>query len=274
VQTVAPLSLEIGSKIEDTLPQYAARYYELPVNGQRITVAFRGQRQTPLLPTEPASGTHCWWSNQGDSIDATLTGQFNLPPDSPLTLEYAIWYEIEEGWDFGYVEVSTDGGATWDILEGEHTFKQEPKGNAFGKGYTGISNGWLRESIDLSYYAGRSVLLRFEYITDDAIHGPGFCIDDISITGIAFFDDAETDFGAWAARGFIRAASHVPQAYVIRLIQVGERTVVSDIPIGTDGTVTMGLGGPASEFEKAVLIIAAASDGTMQPALFEMSVSQ
>ena len=29
-----------------------------------------------------------------------------------------VWYEIEEGWDYAYVEASDDDGRTWHILEG------------------------------------------------------------------------------------------------------------------------------------------------------------
>ena len=92
-----------------------------------------------------------------------------------------VWYEIEEGWDYAYVEASDDDGRTWHILEGQHTTTENPSGNAYGPGYTGSSDEWLRESIDLTPFAGGPVLLRFEYVTDDAVYLDGLLIDDLSI---------------------------------------------------------------------------------------------
>ena len=102
-----------------------------------------------------------------------LTGTFKLEPQSHPKLSYAIWHEIENGWDFAYVQISTDEGLTWHILESQHMSDGGPQ-NMFGSTYTGNSNGWLRETIDLSKYAGHNVLLRFEYITDESIHGSGY----------------------------------------------------------------------------------------------------
>jgi bacillopeptidase F (M6 metalloprotease family) len=42
------------------------------------------------------------------------------------TLRFNTWFEIEEGWDYGYVAASTDGGATWTALRGDHTTASNP----------------------------------------------------------------------------------------------------------------------------------------------------
>ena len=72
------------------------------------------------LPTKvvtlshPHSGAGQWWSNNDQSwADVRLTRTISVPAGSDI--KFWMWnnYSIEEDWDFGFVEVSTDGGATW-----------------------------------------------------------------------------------------------------------------------------------------------------------------
>ena len=63
-------------------------------------------------------------------------------------------------------------------------------GNSFGPGYSGASDGWVEDQVDLTPYAGEEVLVRFHYVTDDAINGTGLCLDTISLPEVGFFDDA------------------------------------------------------------------------------------
>ena len=55
-----------------------------------------------------------WWSgNDQDWADNRLTRTVAVPAGSDV--RFSMWndYVIEEDWDFGFVEVSTDGGNTW-----------------------------------------------------------------------------------------------------------------------------------------------------------------
>ena len=47
----------------------------------------------------------------GDALDTRLT--YAIPGALPAAsaLEFKTYYDIEGGWDYGYVQVSTDGGA-------------------------------------------------------------------------------------------------------------------------------------------------------------------
>ena len=263
---------EPGS-IRSSSPQYAGEYIEvrLPEGDARLT--FQGQPETPLLPTDPYSGTHCWWGNRGDSIDSTLTGALDLSQVDTATLRFRAWYNIEAQWDYAYVEVSRDGGETWAILEGSHSSPENPLGLSFGHGYTGRSGGWLQESIDLSPYAGDSVLLRFEYVTDSAIHEEGICIDDIAVPEIGFFDDAETD-GAWTAEGFVRTDNRVAQGYIVQAILLGDETSVVEMPIDDAGSGALTLQGFGDRLGKAVVIIAPTAPKTTQPASWVLAVER
>ena len=271
-QVRVPLSarLDESGSIKGEVPQYGAAYIELRPDNSRITVAFKGQEQTPLLPAEPPDGGHCWWGNRGDTIDATLTGRFRLPAGEDVVMTYTLWYSLEQSWDYMYVEASTDGGATWDILEGGRTSPANPVGNSFGPGYTGRSGGWLEDQVDLTPYAGQEILIRFEYVTDDALNGPGACIDNIAIPAIGFLDDAERETGVWETFGFIRTQNVVPQGYILRIIEVGAERRVRDIALDQRQEASFTVEGFGSDLVFAVVVVAGLADRTTLPTTFEL----
>ena len=137
-----------------SLPQFSARYHSLRTSAAEGTLSFRGD--TTVRQTEAAcvSDDGCWWSGRGDSINTKLTREFDLTGLTAATLEYKVWHDIEDGWDYAYVELSDDGGQTWNILEGRHTSNADVSGNAYGPGYTGRSRDWKLESIDLTPFTG------------------------------------------------------------------------------------------------------------------------
>ena len=259
------------STVRTSSPQYAGEYIEvrLPEGDARLT--FQGQSETRLLPADAFSGSHCWWGNRGDSIDSTLTKALDLTGVDSATLRFRAWYSIEEQWDYAYVEVSEDGGETWDILQGNHSSPENPLGLSFGHGYTGSSDGWLQESIDLTPYAGGSVLLRFEYVTDSAINEEGICIDDIAVPEIGFFDDAETE-GVWTAAGFVRTDNRLPQGYTVQVVLLGDETSVVEMPVDGAGNGSLALQGFGESLGKAVVIIAPTAPRTTQPASWVLTV--
>jgi immune inhibitor A len=122
---------------------------------------------------------------------------FDLLGSSMLTAKIA--YDIELDWDYGYVVISTDGGATWTSLETNHSTTTDPNGQNFGFGITGNSGGWQDLEVDLSGYSG-DVLVGFRYWTDVAAVNPGMMLDEISVDGSGP-DGAEGDEG-WTLDGF------------------------------------------------------------------------
>ena len=200
--------------------QYATTYFEWHnPTGSTLDVSLSIPNTTQLIPTHAASGTQMWYSNRADTSDMTLTHAFDLTNVDSATLNFNIWYSIEEFWDYGYLVVSTDGGATWEFLSTPHTTTEDPFGNIYGEGYTGYSNDWVAESVSLDQYAGQEILVRFEYITDDAVTEPGFAIDDVAIPEIGYFSDFETDDGGWESAGWILMDNVLPQRAWVQVIQ-------------------------------------------------------
>ena len=261
-------------EVSEEVPQFAARYIEVRMGDGDVLLGFRGQGEVNQVAPQCHSGSYCWWGNRGDSIDSTLTREFDLSNLSGATLEFWTWSSVEEDWDYGYVEVSTDDGAIWTILEGGHTTSENPIGNSYGHGFTGETGDWVREEIDLTPYIGSEVLIRFEYITDDAVHLDGFVVDDVAIPEIGFLDDVEDDRG-WVAEGFLRIDNTLPQEYVVRIIEKGadNRVSVRDFGLGDDNAGEAVLKGFGARLDSAVIVVAPATRGTHQPAEYTLTVS-
>jgi immune inhibitor A len=148
---------------------------------------------------EPYEGEYFYYSGAGNDLDNWMTKSFNLAAGSTLNAMANV--QIEVDWDYAYLVVSTDGGATWDNVETNLSTNSDPNGQNFGNGITGNSHGWVPLTADLSAYTG-DVMLGFRYWTDVAAVEPGFMVDNIEISGYPL-DGAEADTG-WNFTGFSR----------------------------------------------------------------------
>jgi immune inhibitor A len=277
VQAATSQSLSGPGAGEGSVHQFAADYIEVDPAAGDAVFTFDGATTVDVVPSGPHSGRGLWWSNRGDAIDTTLTRELDLRDLSSATLTFWTWYDIERWYDYGYVEVSTDGGDTWQVLSGRYTTEEDPLKLAYGPGYTGTSGGseepaWVEESIDLTPFAGQRVLLRFEYVTDSGLNLSGWAIDDIAVPELGWVDDAESD-GGWEAQGFHRLEGPPPQRFIVRTIEIGNETRVSDVPLDANNHAEIRLSRFGAGLTKAVILIAAITDGTSEPATYRYSLS-
>jgi hypothetical protein len=262
---------------EATVHQHGTDYIEL--QSQRpLTFTFTGSAQVGLVDTTAHSGEYFWWSNRGDDSDMSLTRAFDLSGFSEATLSYWVWYDIEKDWDYAYVEASTDGGQTWQILETPSGVNTNPNGNSFGWAYTGQSGGgqepaWIKEEVDLSGYVGQSVLLRFEYVTDDAVNRPGLVVDDVSIPEIGYSSDFEADEGGWESAGFIRHANVLPQRWLVQMVLFGPQTTVRSLELKQDQSGSSML--PLSQgSDRAVITVSGLAPVTTEWASYSYEITE
>jgi hypothetical protein len=270
-----------------TVRQYGADYIDLQAGEGDTVVHFTGSTTAKLVDNEAHSGSYQWWSNRGDESDTTLTRAFDLTGLEQATLQVWLWYDIEENYDYAYVEVSTDGGQTWDVLSGKYTTNYNPTGNSFGRAYTGRSGAeasaseapdakpeWVLEEVDLTPYADQQILLRFEYITDDAYNSPGFCLDDISIPELGYHYDAEEeDDDGWVALGFIRTDNTLPQRYLVQIIELGAETKLRRMELNEVQRGQLVIEGFGGEVAQAVLVVSALAPKTTEPASYQYSIT-
>jgi immune inhibitor A len=265
------------TSVAQTGLQWGAQYLEIPggAEPQTLRFAFEGEQTVSIVDTQAHSGRYMWWSNRADESDTRLTRAFDLTGVDSATLNYWTWYHIEDLWDYAYVMVSTDDGATWTPLATPRTTTDDPHSNAYGPGYTGRSGGWVQESLDLSAYAGQEVLVRFEYITDDAVTQPGLIIDDISIPEIGYSYDVEDGDGGWVSQGWLRMDNVLPQRFLVQLVQPGDAAQPVTRLLGPDdlpqGEWTITVGG---EMGDAVIVVSGLAPVTTEPARYRYSLTQ
>jgi carboxypeptidase T len=116
------------------------------------------------------SPIHAWSDSPGGNYNnntntaLTLATSFVLTGVANPVLSFWTWIDLETGYDYGYVEVSTNG-TTWTQLAA----------------YTGHSHNWEQKFVDLSAYSGQAIIVRFRLVTDYSITYDGWYIDDVQI---------------------------------------------------------------------------------------------
>ena len=255
-----------------SLPQFSARYHSLRTSAAEGTLRFQGSAEVRQAEADCVSESGCWWSGRGDSINTKLTREFDLTGLDAAALEYTVWHDIEDGWDYGYVEVSDDGGQTWNIIEGLHTSDADVSGNAYGPGYTGRSRDWKPESIDLTPFAGGPVLIRFEYVTDDAVYRDGLMVADISIPQL----DGDAASDGWNADGFIPARESLPQRFIVQIITIdanGEYHV-SRLDLDADNSAQTTLTDLDTPGAEVIIIVSPVTRDTRHAATYTLEFSR
>ena len=259
----------LPATLETDVNQYAADYYAL-ASPDDLRVEFRGSTRVRPIGDAPHSGERYWWSGRGNQSDSTLTREFDLTGAASATLNYWVWFDIEDGWDYGYLVVSTDGGETWQGLETPGMTDYDPQEQTYtDRFYTGSSGGeWVEETADLTPFAGQTILLRFEYVTDPLVAHAGWAIDDLSIPEIGYYDDFESESG-WQAAGFNNVTAYLPQAWSVQLVtfeagapQVAQIELTDGVKAAFDVAAN----------SDSVLIIAALAPATVEAGVYELKV--
>lgn len=115
------------------------------------------------LTDSPGGNYSNMQSNSASSINIDLSGY--------LGAEFNFWakYNLENAFDFVYVEISKDGGANYSKL----------------KEFTGVSSTWQKYTFNIGGYAGLSnVKIRFRFSSDQYVVADGIYIDDVEILGL------------------------------------------------------------------------------------------
>ena len=168
----------------------------LPLKGRDLrSLRFDGAQSLPPIPLawtvvadDPDSpGDPVLWSGDGNNTDASAVTPVTVPTVDP-TLTFLAKYGAEEGYDYGYVQVSTDGGATYTSIPGSDTVEAP-----LGPGLNGTTTGFEPQSYDLSAYAGQDILLAIRYVSDGGVNEGGLLVDDIAVGGVPISDGSSVE---------------------------------------------------------------------------------
>ncbi|MBN1562232.1 MAG: immune inhibitor A [Anaerolineae bacterium] len=266
-----PLIVSVqGFTHDDSINQYGADYISINQPGI-FNLSFDGMDETPLINTPPKSGDWMWWSYNAINSAARITGAFDLRDLSTATLAFSAWWEMEEDYDWFQVLVSNDNGATWEVVGGSEA---QPRNlQAPGVYYSGQSDAWIDETIDLSAYAGAEVLVRFEYLTDSSTTLPGIALDDIGIVELGALDSAEDAVSIWQMEGFMRVPYTVPQNWTVTaLVHYPDDTTTAH-PMKLDALHTGRIQITIPPDGRATIVIGAMAPFTTNRTTYKLSVT-
>jgi hypothetical protein len=131
-----------------------------------------------VTATHPDTLTNSYSPTYVDEVDLKLV--LNTPislPEGSAILSFDSFEDIEDGFDYAFVEASGDGGPFIPLAS-----------------YTGAFSG--RRRVDLSGFGGQEVRLRFRFVTDQLISAPlflGWFIDNVALDSADFHAIATVD---------------------------------------------------------------------------------
>jgi len=160
------------------------------------------QHGTPSTgpPGGAYSGENLWGTlingqyTVGPLLSTLTSPAIPLGPSAVLTFWH--WYHTESTYDGGNVKISPDDGSSWILITPEGGYDGELSTsfeNPIGgeQAFYGGPVGWEMVTFDLSAYDGNTVLIKFDYGSDNSvITGYGWYIDDFHIDFATGIEDA------------------------------------------------------------------------------------
>jgi len=204
--------------------------------GDIDSIEFAGVPQLPTLPIEwvvdanpPAqAGDPALFSGTGDNLDRAIVREVDVPSGSPALTFEANW-SLEDGFDYAYVQVSTDDGETYESIE---CSGQVPGGGPLGPAFNGENGAFVPVSCDLSAFAGQPVVASFRLVTDGSFFLDGMWVDDVAIGGTALSDGSTLE--GWSSPTEFNPIE--VESYTVRLVanRDGKRAWIGEVPLGAD----------------------------------------
>jgi len=196
------------------------------------------------------AGNPVLWSGNATNLDSAAVTQVTVPTSNP-TLTFLAKYGAELGYDYGYVQVSTDGGKTYTSIAGDKTVD-----GPLGPGLNGTTSGFEPHTFDLSAYAGQSILLAFRYVSDGGVNEGGLKVDDIAVGGTTISDGSSlAPFKSPTQVRPIEVAN-----WDLKLIGIREGHVPAVLQVEFNGRHHLSLGrhelAAGAPFDKVVAVVA------------------
>ncbi len=219
-------SLPFFDNFENGLSQWTT-------NGGWGLTAARANSPTRSVTDSPGS----FYANDTDAT-LTLGTSLDLSSATQPVVSFHHQHLLEPDYDFGYVEVSSDGGNSWNATP--------------LAGYTGSSTAMSREQLDLSAWAGQSdVRIRFRLVTDFSVVMDGWYVDDVRVAEapvavtleapvavtpnsvqLSWSESAEAGFAAYRIYRSQSPALDWHTAQVVAQISERSTTTATDITVG------------------------------------------
>ena len=203
------------------------------------TLPTRAVQWTVAADPPMHTGNAALFSGAANNRDEAIVQQVVVPSGPAATLTFDSLWNEELGWDFGFVQVSTDGGGSYQSVACTDTTTETnpdalPTAKMNVPGFTGYSGGWKPETCSLAAYAGQTVLLAFRAFNDPSVLGEnpavaaGFWVDNVMV-GTTLVSDGSSLAG-W--RSFTEVRPNTVAGFTVRIISVrGNRIEVRELPL-------------------------------------------
>jgi hypothetical protein len=139
---------------------------------------------TAKYVSAPSSFTDSPGGNYVSNTIATLryNNPINLTNVLGATLEFDAQWAIENNYDYGQVQISTDSGTNWISLAGQYTNQGTGSFQPNEPLYDGTQATWVHEIMDITNYANQTISLRFYFRTDGSQNLDGWYVDNVKIS--------------------------------------------------------------------------------------------
>ncbi|MFT5512859.1 MAG: extracellular elastinolytic metalloproteinase [Bacteroidia bacterium] len=209
--------------------------------------------------TESNSGFFSWFIQDiGQSSDGWIENTFDLTELANPNLIFSHFYATEGGNDGGVVEILVNGdwidlGMNMTMNGYNATIDPNNTSRISGRpAFSGNSNGFVQTIIDLSFYQGNVVNIRFRMVSDPAVGSKGWYIDDIAlwnkfttlsnlvsakVDGDVVFDITQTEI----IKGDLQDTVIVPNIDVSEKLQVFPNPIVDDVTVNFESKIDRSL---------------------------------
>jgi Immune inhibitor A peptidase M6 len=208
------------------------------LSGDNIdSLAFKGSTTLPTRPVAwtvdaaPPTGTSAaLFSGAEDDRDEAIVRPITVPAGAGASLTFDAFWNEEETWDFGFAQISADGGSTYTSLACTDTTSNVdpgalPTAVENVPGFSGFSGTFRPQTCSLADYAGQNVLLAFRAFNDPATLGtdpgtaPGFWVDNVKV-GTTVISDGSTLTG-W--KSFTETKPNTVAGFTVRIVSIDTR---------------------------------------------------
>jgi uncharacterized repeat protein (TIGR01451 family) len=204
-----------------------------------LTQSLEGTNKWDTTRRRPYKGQFSWFVPNVSAANQQilmLKNPFKVTGKQPV-LRFIHRYDIEPAYDGGIIEITTNGGASWQQILNNQIFREPYRGPltystfvvANINGYSGL-NEYTGSYVDLSSYIGQNIQIRFRYNSDQEI-SPNIDIrDGWYIDNIEFFDmyNYNTQVCAKSSEGD-QACATVPGRGTIVEPSIATTTATNDI---------------------------------------------